>query len=405
MAIVIKRKYFNLILYTLGIIILGCILYFFVKPYIFNSQENKILDDGNQLASDSKSADNATDQNQINSNPVYTVDHIATPVQVKALYMSSWIAGVPTRREKIVKIADDTEINSIVIDIKDATGRVAFKTDDKLINEIGSTENRVKDMKSFIDDLHKKDIYVIGRISVFQDPYLAKVKPEWAITRKSDGKVWKDRKGLSFMDPAKPEVREYVVRIAKASYALGFDEINFDYIRYPSDGDLKNIDYHLKEGVKRADNIEFFFKNLSLDMKKETNIPISGDLFGLTTEVEPGDDMGIGQVWEKALPYFDFLCPMIYPSHYPAGQYGFANPAAHPKEVIDHALNGAINKTVMMNLPLSKIRPWLQDFDMGAKYTADMVRAQIDSSENNGIISWMFWDPKNVYTPSAFYND
>ena len=398
MTITIKRKNFNIFLITLGILALGAILYFSVSFYSLKGSGDKILNDSNAIASDSTSAPSA---DQIANPGAPVAMHIDTPVDVKAIYMSSWIAGVPTRREKLVKIADDTEINSIVIDIKDATGRVSFKTNDPLLIELNSTENRIKDVQSFIQELHKKDIYVIGRISVFQDPYLSNKKPEWAITKKSDGKVWKDRKGLSFLDPAKPEVRDYVVRIAKASYAVGFDEINFDYIRYPSDGNIKDIDYHLKEGTKRADNIESFFKNLSADMKKDVNIPISADLLGLTTETEPGDDMGIGQVWEKALLYFDYLCPMIYPSHYPAGQYGFSNPAEHPREVITHALDGAIQKNVLANTSILKIRPWLQDFNMGAKYTKEMVRAQIEASENDSIHSWMLWDPKNVYTPSA----
>lgn len=335
--------------------------------------------------------------------PAPVVTHISTPENVRAVYMSSWIAGVPKLRNRLVDIADKTEINALVIDVKDSTGRVSFKTTDDLINELGSSEARVKDMPAFLEELHKKNIYVIGRISVFQDPYMTSKKPEWSIKKKSDGKVWKDRKGLSFLDPAQDDVRNYVVHVAKYAYSIGFDEVNFDYVRYPSDGNLKDINYHLKEGVKRSDNIETFFKNLSADVKKDVNIPMSADLFGLTTETEPGDDMGIGQVWEKAIPYFDFIAPMIYPSHYPGGQYGFLNPAAHPAEVIDHALKGAIKKTTAVGMPMSKIRPWLQDFDMGAKYDETKVRAQIDSAEKNGITSWMLWDPKNEYTPAALH--
>ena len=247
--------------------------------------------------------------------------------------------------------------------------------------------------------LHKKNIYIIGRVSVFQDPYMTKKHPDWSVTKKSDGTVWKDRKGLSFLDPAKKEVHDYIVSIAKGAYEEGFDEINFDYIRYPSDGNMKDINYHLKEGESRGDNIEKFFKYLSTEVKKEKNIPMSADLFGLTTEAT--DDMGIGQVWEKALPYFDFLCPMVYPSHYPAGHAGYKNPSNYPYEVINRALISAVKKTEKVGADKSKIRPWLQDFDLGAVYTKEMVQAQIKAVYDNGLTSWMLWDPANKYTPSA----
>jgi hypothetical protein len=161
------------------------------------------------------------------------VTHIETPSAVKALYMSSWVAGSNDFRNSLVKIIDETELNAVVIDIKDSTGRISFKINDPEIEKYGSVENRIRNVRSIIETLHEKKIYVIGRISVFQDPYMTKIKPEWAVKRLSDGGVWKDRKGLSFLDPTKKEVHDYVLKIALESYKLGFDEINLDYIRYP----------------------------------------------------------------------------------------------------------------------------------------------------------------------------
>lgn len=395
MTITIKRRHFKIFLTIIILILIGVfsyVVFSYFKSSTGNTEPN--------IAALSDTAPTALPvADPLNQTTPVLATHISTPEQVKALYMSSWIAGVSTKRSRLVDIIDKTELNSVVIDIKDATGRVAFKTDDKLINDLGSTENRVKDMPAFIESLHKKNIYVIGRISVFQDPYMTLKKPEWAITRKSDGKVWKDRKGLSFLDPAQEEVLHYTVAIAKASYAIGFDEINFDYIRYPSDGNMKDINYKLKEGVTRSDNLEKFFTNLNTEVKKDNPIVMSADVFGLTTESR--DDMGIGQLWEKIIPHFDYVAPMVYPSHYPAGQYGFKNPAAHPSEVINNSILGAIKKTEAMGLSKEKIRPWLQDFDLGAKYDAPMVKAQIDSATKIGIDSWMLWDPKNVYTPGA----
>jgi len=325
--------------------------------------------------------------------------HIETPSAVKAVYISSWVAGSPSFRDAIIKLIDETELNAVVIDIKDSTGRISFGVDDLLVSRYGSSENRIANVHALVEMLHKKNIYIIGRISVFQDPYMTKIKPEWAITKKSDGTVWKDRKGLSFLDPANKNVHDYIIALAHESYRYGFDEINFDYIRYPSDGNLKDINYHLAGGKTRADNIESFFKYLNKEMKKNNNIPISADVFGLTTEVS--DDMGIGQVWEKAFPYFDYLSPMIYPSHYPPGHAGFKNPAAYPYEVIKRALEGAIAKTNATGGDIQKIRPWLQDFDMGATYTKELVRAQIKATYDVKLTSWMLWDPRNKYTQEA----
>lgn len=365
--------------------------------YDSNPEIEVILEDGkNDLE---EKIDSQTENQDVNTEDKIVVTHIKTPDPLKALYMSAWVAGSKDFRNSLVKIIDDTELNAVVIDIKDSTGKISFHLDDPEIEKYGSTENRIRNVKSVIDTLHSKNIYVIGRISVFQDPYMTKAKPEWAIKRLSDGGVWKDRKGLSFLDPTKKEVHDYIVKLAKESYNLGFDEINLDYIRYPSDGNMKDINYNLKEGKSRADNIEDFFKYFSSEFKKEINIPLSADLFGLTTEAV--DDMGIGQVWEKALPYFDFLCPMVYPSHYPAGYSSFTNPAAHPYEVIDRSIKGAISKTEPRGFNIAKIRPWLQDFDLGATYTKDLVRAQIKAVYDNKITSWMLWDPSNKYTLEA----
>ena len=328
------------------------------------------------------------------------VTHIKTPENVRALYVSAWIAGSSKSFPRIVKIADDTEVNALVVDIKDSTGRISYAVSDPELAKFKSSQNRISNIRALTRLLHQHNIYIIGRISVFQDPYMTALKPEWAITKKSDGTVWKDRKGLSFLDPANKNVHDYVVSIARDAYDEGFDEINFDYIRYPSDGEISNINYHLAPGKTRADNIESFFKYLHQEVKKGKDIPMSADLFGLTTEA--GDDMGIGQVWGKALPYFDYLAPMVYPSHYPSGHMGFKKPAEHPYEIINTAMKGAITKTKLIpNEDIKKIRPWIQDFNLGAIYTKDMIRDQMKAAYDNGIMSWMIWDPSNKYTVSA----
>ena len=330
--------------------------------------------------------------------PQPVVTHITTPTNVRALYMSAWVASTPSMRQKIVDLVDSSKINAVVIDIKDATGRVSFLVNDPVISDTGSPKDLIKDISGLIQTLHEKNIYVIGRISVFQDPYLTKLKPEWAIKTKSTGAVWKDRKGLSFLDPTKQDVWNYVVHLAQYSHNQGFDEINFDYIRFPSDGNISDISYPTSAGSK-SEAIEQFFIHLHDEMKN-SEITTSADLFGLTTEAK--DDMGIGQVLEKALPHFDFIAPMIYPSHYPKGYQGFKNPAEKPYDVVSIAMKKGVERAVALGMDATKFRPWIQDFNMGATYTAAMVQDQIRALSEQGIDSYMVWDPANTYTTEAY---
>ncbi|MEZ4114598.1 MAG: putative glycoside hydrolase, partial [Candidatus Paceibacterota bacterium] len=201
----------------------------------------------------------------------FVATHVETPAQVKAIYMSSWVAGTPSFREKLVKIIDETEINSVVIDIKDYTGKVSFKVDEKPFSDLDSSENRISDVKEFISRLHHKGIYVIGRISVFQDPHLVLVWPEEAVKKSSDKTLpWKDHKGLSFIDAGSERAWEYNVDLAKISYEYGFDEINFDYIRFPSDGNMKDIYYPHSDGKIKHEVLKSFFEYINENLKNRS---------------------------------------------------------------------------------------------------------------------------------------
>ncbi len=396
------KKSINLFIFIILALLIASSFVYFVLPKLQNQIEY------NSEAISQKILDNEENTKiekivvPVIATPIISpivVTHISTPKTVKAVYISAWVAGSPKFRDTIIKMIDDTELNAIVIDIKDSTGRVSFDMPIPDVQKEGSIEKRISNVRVLTDMLHKKNIYIIGRVAVFQDPYMTRKHPDWSVTKKSDGTVWRDRKGLSFLDPAKKEVHDYIVSVAKGAYEEGFDELNFDYIRYPSDGNMKDINYHLATGETRSDNIEKFFKYLSTEMKKEKNIPLSADLFGLTTEAT--DDMGIGQVWEKAFPYFDFLCPMVYPSHYPPGHAGYKNPAMYPYEVINLALLGAIKKTDKIQGDKNKIRAWLQDFDMGTTYTKELIQKEMKAVYDNRLTSWMLWDPANKYTPST----
>lgn len=328
----------------------------------------------------------------------FEVKHIKTPESVKAIYMSSWVAGNKKLRDNLIKLVDETELNAIVVDIKDYTGRISFMIDDKKIKEIGSSENRIPDIKEFIGDLHNRGIYVIGRISSFQDSYLVHKKPEYAVRSKS-GNVWVDKKGVSWLDASAKPVWDYLVLIGNESYAVGFDELNFDYIRFPSDGDMTNIVYPYSEGKVKSKALEEFFIFLQKEFKTK-GIPISADLFGMTTSNT--DDLGIGQILEYALLHFDYVAPMVYPSHYPKNFMGFASPASKPYEVIKYAMGKGVDRALNATTSPLKLRPWLQDFSIGGvEYNSDMVRAQIQATYDVGLNSWMLWNASNTYTESA----
>lgn len=327
------------------------------------------------------------------------VVHIETPTTVRAIYISSWSAGTTSSMVHINNLLDGEEVNAVVIDIKDATGRVSYIPKDADLLASGVGTKRIAHLDTLIKSLHDRHIYVIGRIAVFQDPYWPTVHPEDALQDTTTGKPWKDKKGLTWLRADNLKVWSYIESIATDAHAQGFDEINMDYVRFPTDGAIHNIDQSTFKTSKQ-DIIASFFADLDTTLRQQEHIPLSADIFGLTVSAE--DDMGIGQKIELIAPHVDYICPMIYPSHFANGSYGFSKPAEHPYEIIHKALTDGMAKLTAANIPTEKIRPWLQDFDLGAIYTADMVQAQIDATYAVGLKSWLMWDASNKYTLSVY---
>jgi hypothetical protein len=374
------------------------------------------------------------------------------PTIVKGIYLTGWSAGYTPKINAIIGLTKRTEINAVVIDVKDFSGFVSYKTGIPEVAVNGAeSQIRINQPNALIKKLHDAGIYVIGRITVFQDPLLAKAHPEWALKNKTTGKVWADNKGLAWMDAAAEPVWEYNAAIAKDALLRGFDEINFDYVRFASDGDLSKISYpfwqktqtdadltqtnaETKRGVIRS-----FFKYLRDNLG---DAKLSVDLFGLA--IINTDDLGIGQVIEDAYKYFDYVSPMVYPSHYAAGFIGYQNPAKYPYEVIKYSLDRGLARLIVERKAQSatsttssttisdsqfaissKLRPWLQDFDLGATYDVSMVKKEIqavydaflnpkDSSDGSSSSTsyllpptsplfggWLLWDPANIYTEGA----
>ena len=327
-------------------------------------------------------------------------NHIETPEIVRAIYMSSWVAGTSSLRNNLIQFIDDSNINAVVIDIKDSTGVISFPINHPTIEKYGTIENRISDIDELIKKLHERDIYIIGRLTAFQDPALSKKFPRLSFNNSSTNTIWTDRKGLSFINPQEQEAWEYLVQIAKESYKIGFDEINFDYIRYPSDGNISAIDYELTGNMSRQSVMKTFYQYLDIELRTE-KIPISADIFGLVTTAQ--DDIGIGQIFEDIYQYFDYIAPMVYPSHYSSGFFGYANPNAEPYGVVKAAMSQAIVRAKALDQNPNKLRTWIQDFSIGSPaYGKTEVTAQIKAINDLGIPSYMSWDPKNRYTQEAY---
>ncbi len=404
-------------------------------------------------------SENSTSTNQVSSESENTktglpetrlkVKHVPLPVPVKAIYMTSCVAGTPSFRTKLVELIKATEVNSVVIDIKDYSGTIAFPAASaEWQSAWQEADCGTPDMPQLLEMLHDNQIYVIGRITVFQDPFYAPEHPELAVLRADKTTVWKDGKGLSFVDVASKPYWEHIIKLSVDAYNIGFDELNYDYVRYPSDGNMADTYYPQsvagQYGMDRQANLEAFFKYLndSLDDEKlfaefkhentgraSTTPYTSVDLFGMTTT--NFNDLSIGQVQDRAAPYFDFIAPMVYPSHYPNSFLGLGNPNDYPYKVVNYAMqtgvdrmissttpmsgflhkpititnaSGTVTNTGMYNKPVytaDKFRTWIQDFDYGGDYDAADVRAQIQASYDAGVKSWMIWAPSNIYTRAA----
>ena len=243
--------------------------------------------------------------------------------------------------------------------------------------------------------MHQENIYTIARIVVFKDGTLPKIKPKLALKNKGGG-LWQDWKGKTWLDPASIEVWDYHIEIAKEAVKIGFDEINFDYVRFPSDGDISNIIYPAWDmKTPKSEIMKNFFAYMSSELKPSGAF-LSVDLFGLT--MIRSDDMNIGQLLENTIPYFDFICPMVYPSHYPPDFEGYKNPADYPYEII--AMNLTKGKERIGNTEV-KLRPWIQDFDLGAIYDKKMIELEKQAVYDTSSYGWLLWNPASRYTEEA----
>ena len=308
--------------------------------------------------------------------------------QIRGIYLNGYLFNNPSKRESIEKILTNTDVNTLVIDVKTDNGHILFDTE---IDEVIYLNNeRVKFTKNDLQELKEiKDIYLVGRLVVFQDPLFAKVFPDEAVFDSRLNKPY-SQNGQFFLDPSSQKVQDYIINIAIESCRLGFDEIQYDYIRYP-DSSSKFMQFDTKNDFEnRVNNINSFLSK-SRQLLHNEGCLLSADTFGyILTNKQDG---GIGQNLETIIENVDFISPMVYPSHYTNGSFGYQNPNEHPYEVITAALTDALDRGVDKD----KIRPFLQGFWHSNEDIRNNIKAASDLE-----MDWLIWNILSVYELDSF---
>lgn len=326
------------------------------------------------------------------------------PPVVRGLYLNAWVFG-GKRFYDLVRLADTTEVNAFVIDVKDATGYLTYRSSVPVAIEIGANGLvRARDVRRRLELLQQHGIHPIARIVVAKDLLLANGRPDWSVQH-VDGGLWTDRLGHHWVDAYRDSVWLYAADIAQEAVLMGFAEIQFDYIRFP-DEPAKLLDKAIfparLAGQSRRDAVT---TNLAMlrDRVKAMGVPFTVDVFGLTTSART--DMGIGQYWEDVSSLADVVLPMVYPSHYHRGAYGVPFPMTDPYTIVHRALAAGLERNDRIH-NAARIRPYLQSFSIrGVRYRTAEIRAQMEAAYDLGITGWVLWNASGRYFADAFLSN
>jgi len=321
------------------------------------------------------------------------------PFEARALYAPSAVFEGPGRLDAMLALLERTEANALVIDVKETDGRLYYVTDLESAVELGAVrETPIFDLAELLPMLKERGIYTIARMVVMKDNTSAAARPELAVRNHATGEPWRDNIGGAWLDPSSPGVAEYIASIAGDLAARGFDEVQLDYIRFYSDGPYDLADTNLPNTQSfRLPAIQRVLRVVSEELDA-TRTFLGADVFPISFIVP--DDQGIGQRPEVIMPYVDYFCPMVYPSHYGPGVFGHPVPNTAPYDVIDKTLE--IMNRQKEGLAVV-IRPWIQDFGYGPfpPYTADQVLAEMAAAADNGAQGWMIWNARATFTEAA----
>ncbi|MDD3052875.1 MAG: putative glycoside hydrolase [Endomicrobiaceae bacterium] len=322
----------------------------------------------------------------VEQNPTLTTEK----TNAKGMHLSIYVAASAKHKERINDLLDTTELNTVVIDVKEIDGHISVKN---VANNLSYSKS-VPDISSYLSQIKEKGIYTIARIVVFRDNVMPRKRPELAV-KTPEGNLWQDRKNITWLNPYNQEAVNYILDLAEKTADMGFDEIQFDYIRFPSDGKTSLCRYGVRNSSMTPSDAIVDFLRQAKERLSPKGIKTSIDVFGLTTTEKT--DMGIGQKIVEMAEYVDYISPMIYPSHYANGEYGIPNPNKEPYRTVYIALQGAKKR-----LPVEKLRPWLQDFSMkGVKYGPKELQSQIQACYDCDVKTWMLWNAACKYTKTG----
>lgn len=319
-----------------------------------------------------------------------------TPFRPKALYLSAYGIGSDTLRGDALTLIDETELNALVIDIKDDRGLVPYRSAALAAAGLPQAMVSVRDMRALLKSLHERGVYLIARLVVFKDGPLAAAHPEWAV-RDAHGAVWHDPASIAWIDPFQAAAWERTLALAQEAAELGFDELQFDYLRFP---DAVGLRYSAPDTQERRVAAINGFLDAARQRLARYNVFTAADIFGYVAWNT--NDTQIGQQLEAMTGHVDYLSPMLYPSGFSFGIPGHRDPVAAPYEIVQESLQRALKRTA---LPGVRFRPWLQAFRDYAfdkrEFGAQAIRSQIDAAEATGSDGWMLWNPRNRYSDAG----
>ena len=382
--------------------------------------------------------------------PVDTRKH----VEAKGIYLAYAPVNNESFMDRIIEVMDETELNAVVIDVKDDYGRITYDMQGvPLVDELGASSGAIEDLPGVISELKAHGIYCIARIVALKDPFIAEAKPEWALY-KGDGSVFRDNAGDAWVNPYKTEYWDYLLDVSKAAGEIGFDEIQFDYIRFSTDGGMRHVDFGPEAEVQDKEAVITEFTEYACERLHELGVPVSADVYGIVIDSELDASL-VGQNYYEMSKYLDYISPMVYPSHYGPGNLGLAVPDAQPYETIYRSMSASRRVLAGWTLPeeaavsgnevsgngvsgngvpqqtaegelqgaeeipeellpdpkeltpaeeiRAQVRPWLQDFTATwvnghISYGPEEIRAQIQGVYDAGYEEWILWNAANRYT-------
>jgi hypothetical protein len=313
------------------------------------------------------------------------------PPEIRGVHVTMALASIPGKLDQYVALARDG-LNTIELDVKDENGEIGFVPSSvPLARKTGAAKPYYKP-RDVARKVHAAGLYLIGRVVTFEDPVLAEKRPGMAL-HTADGSLWRNTAGLGWTNEYDKRVWKYVVDLGETAARAGFDEIQFDYVRFPSDGDVSQIRYPVKSKEPKGWTIARFAQYAS-NRLHPLGVRVSADVFGLSAT----RDLGIGQRPGRLARYLDAVYPMVYPSHFYSGEYGLDDPNADPGSTVDAALADFQRE---LRGKKALVVPWLQDFSLGRTYSLADVQAQIDAARARGAAGFLLWNPLGLYTAAA----